>query len=81
MHLVLQYQNMCIILNYQIIPFSLLFLRGNSCSGKIFCTSKIRSQQHILDLIVVKALLGRDWLSRIRVDWKNVFKVKAEVTK
>jgi len=32
-----------------------------------------------LDLIVVEgnlpALFGQDWLSRIRVDWKDVFKV------
>ena len=53
--------------------------------GKITVPVKYESQEHILDLIVVEgnlpALLGRDWLSRIRVDWKNVFNVKVEVTK
>lgn len=53
--------------------------------GKITVSVKYENQEHILDLIIVEgnlpALFGRDWLSRIRVDWKNVFKVKVEVTK
>ena len=52
--------------------------------GKITIPVKYENQEHILDLIVVEgnlpALFGRDWLSRIRVDWKNVFNVKVEVT-
>ena len=44
---------------------------------------KYENLEHILDLIVVEstlpALFGRDRLSRIKVHWKNVFKV--EVTK
>ena len=51
---------------------------------KITVTVKYEHQEHILSLIVVKsnlpALFGRDWSSRIRVDWKNVFNVKVEVT-
>ena len=53
--------------------------------GKITILVKYENQERILDLIVVEgnlpALFGRDWLSRIRVDWKKVFKVKVEVTK
>ena len=53
--------------------------------GKITVPVKYKHQEHILDLIVVKsnlpALFDRDWWSRIRVDWKNVFNVKVEVTK
>ena len=52
---------------------------------KITALVRCESQEHILDLIVVEgnlpALCGRTWLSRIRVDWKNVFNVKVEVTK
>jgi len=51
--------------------------------GKITVPEKYENQEHILDLIVVggnlPALFGRDWLSRIGVDWKN--NVKVEVTK
>ena len=47
--------------------------------GKITVPVKYENQEHILDLIVVEgnlpALFGRDWFSRIRVDWKNVFNV------
>ena len=53
--------------------------------GKITVPVKYELQEHILDLIVVQgnlpALFGRDWLSRIRVDWRNVFNVKVEATK
>ena len=53
--------------------------------GKITVPVKYENQEHILNLIVVEgnlpALFGRDWLSRIRVGWKNVFNVKVEVTK
>ena len=53
--------------------------------GKITVPVKYENQEHIFDLIVVEgnlpALFGRDWLSRIRVDWKNVFNVKVEATK
>ena len=46
---------------------------------------KYENQEHILDLIVVEgnlpALFGRDWLSRIRLDWRNVFNFKEEATK
>ena len=51
--------------------------------GKITVPVKYENQEHILDLIVLDlpALFGRDWLSRIRVDWRNVFKVKVEATK
>ena len=53
--------------------------------GKITVPVKYENQEHILDLIVVEgnlpALFGRDWSSRIRVDWKNVLNVKVEVTK
>ena len=53
--------------------------------GKITVPVKYKHQEHILDLIVVQsnlpALFDRDWWSRIRVDWKNVFNVKVEVTK
>ena len=51
--------------------------------GKITVPVKYENQEHILDLIVLDlpALFGRDWLSRIRVDWRNVFNVKVEATK
>ena len=53
--------------------------------GKITVPVKYGNQEHILDLIVVEgnlpALFGRDWLSKIRVDWRNVFSVKVEATK
>ncbi|XP_015777830.1 PREDICTED: uncharacterized protein LOC107355763 [Acropora digitifera] len=53
--------------------------------GKITVPMKYENQEHILDLIVVEynlpRLLGRDWLSRKRVDWRNVFNVKVEATK
>ncbi|XP_022779630.1 uncharacterized protein K02A2.6-like [Stylophora pistillata] len=53
--------------------------------GKITVPVKFENQEHILDLIVVEgnlpALFGRGWLSRIRVDWKNVFNVKEEITR
>ena len=53
--------------------------------GKITVPVKYENQEHIIELIVVEgnlpALFGRDWLSRICVDWKNVFNVKVEVTK
>ena len=53
--------------------------------GKITVPVKYENQEHILDLIVVEynlpRLLGRDWLSRKRVDWRNVFNVKVEPTK
>ena len=44
--------------------------------GKITVPVKYENQEHILDLIVVEGnlptLFGRDWLSSIRVDWKNM---------
>ena len=53
--------------------------------GKITVPVKYENQEHILDLIVgesnLPALFGRDWLSRIRVDWRNVFNIKVEATK
>ena len=53
--------------------------------GKITVPVKYENQEHILDVIVLEgnlpALFGRDWLSRIRVDWRNVFNVKVEATK
>ena len=53
--------------------------------GKLTVPVKNEHQEHILDLIVVEgnlpALFGRDWLSRIRVDWRNVFNVKVKATK
>ena len=53
--------------------------------GKISVPVKYVNQEEVLDLIVVEgnlpALLGRDWLSRIKLDWKNMFKVKEEVIK
>ena len=52
--------------------------------GKTTVPEKYESQEHILDLIVVEgnlpALFGRDWLNRIRVGWRNVFKVKVEAS-
>ena len=51
--------------------------------GKISVPVKYDTQEEILDLIVVEgnlpALFGRDWLSRIKLDWKNMFGVKEEV--
>ena len=48
--------------------------------GKITLPVKYENQEHILDLIVVEgnlpALFGQDWLSRVRVDWKNVLMLK-----
>ena len=53
--------------------------------GKLTVPVKYEHQEHILDLIVVEgnlpALFGRDWWSRIRVDWRNVFNAKVEATK
>ena len=53
--------------------------------GKITVPVKYENQEHILDLVVgesnLPALFGQDWLSRIRVDWRNVFNIKVEATK
>ena len=53
--------------------------------GKISVPVKYDNQEKVLDLIVVEgnlpALFGRDWLSRIKLDWKNRFRVKEEVIK
>ena len=53
--------------------------------GKISVPVKYDNQEKVLDLIVVEgnlpALFGRDWLSRIKLDWKNMFRVKEEVIK
>ena len=52
---------------------------------KISVPVKYDNQEKVLDLIVVEgnlpALFGRDWLSRIKLHWKNMFRVKAEVIK
>ena len=51
--------------------------------GKISVPVKYDNQEEVLDLIVVEenlpALFGRDWLSRIKLDWKNMFRVKEEL--
>ena len=58
--------------------------------GKISVPVKYDNQEKVLDLIAVEgnlpALFGRDWsplcwLSRINLDWKNMFRVKEEVIK
>ena len=52
---------------------------------KITVPVKYENQGHILNFIVVEstlpALFGRNWLSRIKVHWKNVFRFKIEVIK
>ena len=52
--------------------------------GNITVPVKYENQEQIRELIVVHgnlpAFLGRQWFNRIRFHWKNVFKVKAEVT-
>ena len=51
--------------------------------GRISVPVKYDNQEEILDLIVVEAnlpaLFGRDWLSRIKLNWKNTFGVKEDV--
>ena len=51
--------------------------------GRISVPVKYDNQEEILDLIVLEgslpALFGQDWLSRIKLNWKNMFGVKKEV--
>ena len=53
--------------------------------GKMSVPVRYDNQEKVLDLIVVEgnlpALFGRDWLSRIKLDWTNMFRVKEEVIK
>ena len=41
------------------------------------------NDEKVLDLVVVQdkcpALFGRDWLSKIRLDWESIFKVTEHV--
>ena len=52
---------------------------------KISVPVKYDEQEKVLDLIVVEGnlpvLFGRDWISRIKLHWKNMFRVKEEVNK
>ena len=65
-----------------------VILRNNSGEktpivGRISVPVKCDNQEESLNLIVVEgnlpALFGRDWLSRIKRNWKNMFGVKEEV--
>ena len=53
--------------------------------GKTSAPVKYDNQEKVLDLIVVEgnlpALFGQDWLRRIKLNWKNTFRVKEEVIK
>lgn len=52
--------------------------------GKVFVKVKYKQQVARVPLVIVKgdrpALLGRNWLKKIRLDWKEIFQVKAAGT-
>ena len=76
---------MYMILYYLIIPLRSYSGEKIPVLGKVSVPVKYDNQEKVLDLFVVEgnlpALFGRDWLNRIKLDWKNMSRVKEEVMK
>ena len=63
---------------------TLRFYTGESIPvlGELLVNATCQGTNHTLPLLVVKedgpSLIGRNWLTKIQLDWKNIFTVTGE---
>ena len=52
--------------------------------GRVTVKVQHRGQEELLSLVVVAgegpSLLGRDWLSKLKLDWKSIFSTQVQET-